>query len=323
MLILSREDVKQVLDVTELFEALKDGFRMLAEGQWIVPLRTAIEMSRPQGIALFMPAYCEGLASTGMKLVTIMSRNPEKKLPLIHSNYLHVSADTGEILALMDAEVLTALRTATTSALVADMLGKSGGRYLAMFGTGVQAFAHVEVFTKLFSIGEVLVYGLTPELGEEFANRVERQLRTPARRAVMSELKRADLICTCTTNSEPLFELKDIRPGAHITAMGAYRPNTREIGSDVVANSAVIVDTYEGALNEAGEFVMAIKEGAITKDHIYASIAELVSEAKSAPEDERKTTLFKSLGMALEDLVAADLTYRKAVEKGIGQEVRV
>jgi alanine dehydrogenase len=109
----------------------------------------------------------------------------------------------------------------------------------------------------------------------------------------------------------------------HITAMGAYRPNTREIGSDVVANSTVIVDSYEGALNEAGEFVIAIKEGAITKDHIYASIAELVSEAKPAPEDERKTTLFKSLGMALEDLVAADLTYRKAVEKGIGQEVRL
>jgi ornithine cyclodeaminase/alanine dehydrogenase-like protein (mu-crystallin family) len=103
MLILSRENVKQVLDVTELFEALKDGFRMLAEGKWNVPLRTAIEMSPHEGIALFMPAYCEGLASTGMKLVTIMSRNPEKKLPLTHSNYLHVSADTGEILALMDA----------------------------------------------------------------------------------------------------------------------------------------------------------------------------------------------------------------------------
>src|SRR5215475_11500474 len=146
MLILSREDVKRVVDVTELFEALKEGFQMLAAGQWQVPLRTAIDMSHHEGIALFMPAYCEGLSTTGMKLVTIMSRNPEKNLPLIHSNYLHVSADTGEILALMDAEVLTALRTATTSALVADMLGKSGGRYLAMFGTGVQSFAHVEVF---------------------------------------------------------------------------------------------------------------------------------------------------------------------------------
>jgi ornithine cyclodeaminase/alanine dehydrogenase-like protein (mu-crystallin family) len=321
MLILSREDVKRVLDVTELFEALKEGFQMLATGQWQVPLRTAIDMSQQQGIALFMPAYCEGLSTTGMKLVTIMSRNPEKNLPLIHSNYLHVSAETGEIKCLMDAEVLTGLRTATTSALVADLVGKSGGRILAMFGTGVQAWFHVEVFTKLFSIGEVLVYGLTPELSEEFANRIERHLRTPARRAVTAELKRADLICTCTTNSDPVFEYKDTRPGAHITGMGSYRPNTRELGTDVIQNSTVIVDTYEGALNEAGDIVIPIKEGAITREHLYATIAELVSEEKPIPDDDRKTTVFKSLGMALEDLVAADLAYRKAVEKGVGKEV--
>ncbi len=323
MLILSREDVRQVLDVSELFEALREGFQMLADGRWQVPLRTAIDMTHHEGIALFMPAYCDGLSTAGMKLVTIMSRNPEKNLPLIHSNYLHVSAETGEIKSLMDAEVLTGLRTATTSALVADLVGKSGGRILAMFGTGVQAWFHVQVFTKLFSIGEVLVYGLTSELAEEFAGRVERQLRVPARRAVLPELKRADLICTCSTNSNPLFDWKDVRPGVHITGMGSYRPHTREIATEVVQNSTVIVDTYEGALNEAGDIVIPLKEGAITADHLYATIAELVSGAKAPPEDERRTTFFKSLGMALEDLVAADLAYRKAVEKGIGKEVKL
>ncbi len=323
MLILTREDVKQVLDVGELFEALREGFRMLAENRWAVPLRTAIEMTHNEGVALFMPAYCEGLNTTGMKFVSIMSRNPVKNLPLIHSTYLYVSAETGQIQCLMDAELLTALRTATTSALVADMLGKSGGRIMAIFGTGVQAWSHVDVFVKLFTIGEVLVYGLTPELSEEFAGRIERQLRIPARRAVMSELKRADLICTCTTNSEPVFGLKDIRPGVHITAMGAYRPHTREIGSDVVANSTIIVDTYEGAFSEAGDIVLAINEGAITRNSVHATIAELVSGAKPTPDDAGKTTLFKSLGMALEDLVAADLAYRKAVEKGIGKEVKL
>jgi len=323
MLILSREDVKQVLDVAELFEALKHGFRMLAEGQWQVPLRTSIDMSHHEGVALFMPAYCEGLSTAGAKLVTIVSRNRAKNLPLIHSVYLHVNAETGQIQSLMDAEVLTGLRTATTSALVADLVGKSGGRVLAIFGTGAQARFHVEVFTKLFSIGEVLVYGHTPDSSEEFAGRIERQFRMPARRAVMAELKRADLICTCTTNSEPVFKWKDIRPGVHITGMGSYRPHTREIGTEVVKNSTVIVDTYEGALHEAGDIVIPINEGAITREHIYASIAELVSGAKQAPDDQGKTTLFKSLGMALEDLVAADLAYRKAVDKGIGKEVKL
>jgi len=322
MLILSRDDMKRVLDVHELFDALKQGFEMLAAGQWKAPLRTVIEMPKHDGISLFMPAYCEGLGSAGMKLVTVMSGNPARNLPLIHSDYMYVSAETGQVLSLMDAEVLTGMRTAATSALVTDLIGKSGGRTMAIFGTGIQAWWHVSAFVKLFSMGEVLVFGLTPELAEPFAVRIERELRVPARRAVMPELKRAEIICTCTTNTEPLFEYKDLRTNAHIVAMGAYRPNTREIGSDVVSKATVIVDTYEGALNEAGEIVMPLNEGVIRRDHLYAAIHELVTGAKEAP-DENNLTLFKSLGMALEDLVAADLAYKKAKEKGIGTEVKV
>jgi ornithine cyclodeaminase/alanine dehydrogenase-like protein (mu-crystallin family) len=206
---------------------------------------------------------------------------------------------------------------------VADLIGRSGGRVLAVFGTGVQAWFHVEVFTRLFSIGEVLVYGHNPASSEEFAGRIQRQFRTQARPAVMRDLKRADLICTCTTSSDPVFEWRDIRPGVHITGIGSYRPRTREIGTDVVKNSTVIVDTYEGALKEAGDILIPITEGAITREHLYASIAELVSGAKQAPDDQSKTTLFKSVGMALEDLVAADLAYRKALENGIGTQVQL
>src|SRR5438105_2438593 len=233
MLILSRDDMRRALDAAELFEAMTDGFRRLAQGEWKIPLRVTIEMPAHDGVSLFMPAYCAGLSAAGMKLVTVMNGNPARNLPLIHSKYLYVSAETGEILSLMDAELLTALRTAAVSALVTDLLGKSGGRTMAVFGTGVQAWSHVEVFTKLFSIGEVLVLGQTPELSEQFAERIERQLRKPSRRAVLNELKRADIICTCTTNPSPLFELKDLSSAVHINAIGAYRPATRELGSDI------------------------------------------------------------------------------------------
>ena len=323
MLILSRDDMRRALDAAELFEAMTDGFRRLAQGEWKIPLRVAIEMPAHDGVSLFMPAYCEGLSAAGMKLVTVMNANPAKNLPLIHSKYLYVSAETGEILSLMDAEILTGLRTAVVSALVTDLLGKSGGRTMAIFGTGVQAWNHVEVFTKLFSIGEVLVYGLTPELGEEFAERVERKLRKPSRRAILNELKRAEIICTCTTNSTPMFELKDIGKNVHINGIGSYRPNTREIGSDVMANATIIVDSYEGALKEAGDIVIPLSEGSIQRDTIYASIDELVSETKPAPDVENRITVFKSVGMALEDLVAADLAYRNAREKGLGTEVAI
>ena len=315
--------MRRALSAAELFDGLTQGFQMLAEGQWEMPLRVAIEMPAQEGVALFMPSYCEGLGSAGMKLVTVMNGNPAKGLPLIHSKYLYVSAETGEILSLMDAEYLTGLRTATVSALVTDLLGKSGGRTLAVFGTGVQAWFHVEVFASLFTIGEVLVFGKTPERSEQFAERVERQLRKPARGAVMTELKRAEIICTCTTSAAPLFELKDLRSDAHINAIGSYRPTMREIGSAVVAKAVIVVDSYEAALKEPGDIVIPIQEGAIQRESIYASIDELVSGTKPAPDAENQLTLFKSVGMAMEDLVAASLAYRNAKTKGLGTEIKI
>jgi ornithine cyclodeaminase/alanine dehydrogenase-like protein (mu-crystallin family) len=323
MLILSRDDMRRALDAAELFGAMTEGFRQLAEGRWKMPLRTAIEMTAQDGVSLFMPAYSEGLAAAGMKLVTVMNGNPAKNLPLLHSKYLYVSAETGEILGLMDAEYLTALRTAVVSALVTDLIGKSGGRTMAIFGTGMQAWHHVEVFIKLFDIGEVLVFGQTQELSEPFAERVERQLRKPSRRAVLNELKRADIVCTCTTNASPLFEMKDLSANVHINAIGAYRPHTREIGSDVMSKATIIVDSYDGAFKEAGEIAIPLSEGAIQRDSVYASIDELVSEAKPAPEADNRISVFKSVGMAMEDLVAADLAYRNAKAKGLGTEISV
>jgi ornithine cyclodeaminase/alanine dehydrogenase-like protein (mu-crystallin family) len=321
MLILSQDDVRRALDPAELFEAMTEGFRMLAQGQCAMPLRVAIDMRMYQGMSLFMPAYCEGLKAAGVKLVTVMNENPARNLPLIHSTYLYLSAETGELLSLMDGEYLTALRTAVVSALVTDLLGRSGGGTLAVFGTGTQAWAHAEIFNKFFSFGETLVFGRTPQSSEEFAERIERQLRKPARRAVLAELKRADVICTCTTSARPLFELKDVRSDAHINAVGAFRPDTREIGSDVVAKAAVIVDSYDAAFREAGEIVMAIDEGAILRetDHC-ASVDELVSGAKPTPA-ESQLTLFKSVGIAIEDLVSAHLAYNTAVKQGIGTRV--
>jgi ornithine cyclodeaminase/alanine dehydrogenase-like protein (mu-crystallin family) len=302
---------------------MTEGFRQLAEGQWKMPLRVTIEMPAHDGVSLFMPAYSAALNAAGMKLVTVMNGNPAKNLPLIHSNYLYVSAETGEVLSLMDAEFLTGLRTSVVSALVTDLLGKAEARTMAIFGTGVQAWYHVEVFTKLFSIGEVLVFGLTPELGEEFAVRIERQLRKPARRAVLNELKRAEIICTCTTSPTPMFELKDVAPDVHINAIGAYRPNTREISSGVMAKAVIVVDSYESAFNEAGDIIIPLNEGVIERNSVYASIDELVSEAKPAPDVENRITVFKAVGMALEDLVAADLAYRNAIERGIGTKVQI
>jgi ornithine cyclodeaminase/alanine dehydrogenase-like protein (mu-crystallin family) len=311
MLILSRDDLKRVLDPAELFEALTAGFQQFADGRWAIPLRTTIDMPAHQGQSLFMPSYCEGMGAVGIKLVTVINDNPKKNLPLVQSKYLYVSAETGAVLSLMDGDFLTGVRTAVVSALVTDLLGKSGGGAMAVFGTGVQAWHHVEVFSKLFSPWEILVFGRTPERAEHFAERVERNLRKPSRRAVITELKRAEIICTCTTSPTPLFAAGDLGTGVHINAVGSYRPDMREVGPDVMADALIVVDSYESAVNE----------GALQRDTIYASIAELVSGSKALPDTDNRTTVFKSVGIALEDLVAADLAYRKAIELGIGSNI--
>jgi ornithine cyclodeaminase/alanine dehydrogenase-like protein (mu-crystallin family) len=323
MLILSRDDVKKVLPHSELFEPLRQGFQMLADGGCATPLRTVIEMGQSDGVSLFMPAYGAKIQSAGLKLVTVMNQNPARNLPLIHSAYVYVSAETGEVLSLMDAEYLTSARTAVASALATEQMGKAGGSVLGMFGTGVQAFAHVKAFTTLFDIKEILLFPLTPALGAQFKDRIDAELDIPVSAVDTSELKRADIICTCTTNTEPLFSLSELHPGAHINAMGAYRPHTREIASDVVVGSVLIVDSYEGALAEAGELVIPINEGTITSDHIYASLDELIAGKIEVPDTRNRVTLFKSLGLAMEDLVAADLAYRRAKQLGVGTEIQL
>ena len=135
---------------------------------------------------------------------------------------------------------------------------------------------------------------------------------------MIGELKRAEIICTCTTNPEPLFEMKDLSGNVHINAIGSYTPQTREIGSDVMANATIVVDSHESALNEAGDVIIPLNEGTITRSSIYASIAELVSGEKPSPDVDNRLTVFKSVGIAMEDLVAADLAYRKAFEFGVG-----
>src|SRR2546427_384014 len=147
-----------------------------------------------------------------------------------------------------------------------------------------------------------------------------RDRNAPSQRAVLNELKRAEIICTCTTSGTPLFELKDVTKNVHINAIGAYRPNTREIASNVIAHATIVVDSYESAFNEAGDIVIPLNEGVIQRSSVYASIDELVSEVKPIPAVDDRITVFKSVGMALEDLVAADLAYRKALELGIGTQ---
>jgi ornithine cyclodeaminase len=215
---------------------------------------------------------------------------------------------TVQPMPVVPANYLTDLRTAATSAVATKFLAREDARVLGVFGTGRQARAHIEILPLVRQFQRVLVCGRTANASRDFAQAISPEVRLPVEavdaRTCVAE---SDVLCTCTTSPAPLFEGTMLRPGAHLNLVGAFQPHTREVDSATVQQARVFVDTYDGALAEAGDLLIPIHEGCIARDHIAGDLHELVSGKKRGRIDERTITLFKSVGCALEDLATAEL----------------
>ena len=284
-------------DGTAAIDALESEFR---EGDPdATPMRSRVETTA--GTLLLMPAAED--AGVGVKLVTLTDANPALGLPLIHAVYVLFDARTQAPVLLLDGGALTAVRTAAVSGLATRWLARPDAERLVIFGAGVQARAHLEAMATVRPISDLRVVTRTPEraraLLDEAASRgITARLGDPA--AVAS----ADIVCTCTTATEPLFDGSSLRPGTHVNAVGAYRPDTRELDTETVRRARVVVETRSVAWEEAGDLVVALEEGAIDRDHVVADLQELVrgAGARLSPAD---VTLFESVGLAFEDLAVA------------------
>jgi ornithine cyclodeaminase len=267
------------------------------------PLRSRMETG--SGDVLMMPATDRSV--TGVKLVAVNPRNPERDLPLIHSVYVLFATETGEALAVFDGGALTGLRTAAVSGLATRHLARPDCRTLMLFGAGVQASAHLEAMRAERPIERVMVVSRTRERARDLAARAEADGLT-ADVAEVEALSDADLICTCTTSTEPLFDGSLLKPGVHVNAVGAYRPTDRELDTETMARARIVVETREVALAEAGDLLIPIGEGAIDDGAIEADLSEVVrgSVVRRSPED---VTVFKSVGVAFEDLAVAGAAY--------------
>jgi alanine dehydrogenase len=322
MRILGREVLEALLPPSDVIAAVERAFRECVAGRAAALPRAVLPMGR-HGVFLAMVSALPRLGALGTKLVTVVERNQSRGLPTIHASYLLTDPETGAPLALMEAGFLTGVRTGATSAVAARHLARPDSRVVACFGAGVQARFQLLCLSQVLPLAEVRVVGRDPGRAAAFVDRMRHELgitvrvETSRKAAVVG----ADVITCATTSSRPVFSGRDLALGTHVDAVGAFRPTTREVDTLTIRKSRVVVDTYEGAWEEAGDLLIPIKARAITRRHVRAELAELVAGTRPGRTSPREITLFKSVGFAPEDAVTARLAFDRAVEAGLGAEI--
>jgi ornithine cyclodeaminase/alanine dehydrogenase-like protein (mu-crystallin family) len=294
---LDPDEVRASVTYAEAIDALAGAFG--TGDPSATPLRSSVETA--SGAILLMPAA--GPDAAGVKLVTLTPGNAARGLPLINALYVLFDGATQAPVAVLDGAALTALRTSAVSALATRSLARPDAARLVVFGAGVQASAHVDAMRAVLPIEHVTVVGRDPEAAAALVERI-RADGLEASVGDAGSVTDADVVCTCTTSTTPLFDGATLPPGCHVNAIGAYRPDDREVDTTTVRRARVVVETREVAAEEAGDLLIPIAEGAIGWDHVEADLAELVRgrEVRRSRDD---VTLFVSVGLAFEDLAVA------------------
>jgi ornithine cyclodeaminase/alanine dehydrogenase-like protein (mu-crystallin family) len=302
--VLTAVEVHRLLDPRALIPAIEEAFRSRYP-HTLMPTRTQMKLA--DGVFLIMPCHDRTGRGLGMKLVKFNEnpRNPDDRL---QATYILFDADSGCAKLVIPANYLTDIRTAATSAVATRLLAREDARVLGIFGAGRQARAHLQVLRHVRNFERALVCGKNQARTQHFAEQMEHELGMKVE-AVYSRTcaNESDVLCTCTTSKTPLFDGSMLRKGAHINAVGSFQSTTRELDDLTIRHSRIVVDTYDGALAEAGDLLIPIKTGVIKRENILADLYELTSGKKRVRTSPNDITLFKSVGCALEDLVAAEL----------------
>jgi ornithine cyclodeaminase/alanine dehydrogenase-like protein (mu-crystallin family) len=315
IVVLSHSEVEELLPVGECIPVMEDALTALARGEAHQPLRMIIQPPGAAGDMALMPSYrAREHAAYGLKAVCFFAGNPAAGLDSHQGGVLLFSAETGELLAVMNASAITAIRTAAVSGVATKLLAREDASELAIIGSGVQARAHIEAMSSVRAIKRARVASLTLAHARRFADELRPRYDFPIEpvEGVEAAVRGADLIVTATTAERPILKRDWISAGAHLNVVGSSIPTTREVDTATMAAAALFVDRRESTLNEGGDYLFAMREGAIGPDHIRAEIGELLIDKQPGRTSPDEITLFKSLGLAIEDLASADYLYRKA-----------
>lgn len=323
--ILSSEDIRQALPMQKAIEAMKEAFAELDAKRITMPTRTHIDVPDQAGTALFMPSYADRFGKIGVKIVNVFGANRAKGLPAIQGLVCLFDSETGTPLALLNGTFLTALRTGATSGAATDLLARAEASTAAILGAGVQGRTQLEAVCAVRSIQKAWVYDVRHEAAQAFADEMGTVLgiELAAASSAQDAVREADIVCTATLSPKPVFADEDIAPGTHINAIGSYKPNVQEIPAETMQRALLVVDHRESALAETGDLIIPIAQGLIQATDIHAELGEIVAGKAASRTSEDQVTLFKSVGVAIQDLAAAARAFEGAQAADLGKIVAI
>jgi ornithine cyclodeaminase len=323
MLVLNQSEVNQLLPMGACIDVMASALATLARGDAVLPLRTVLVYPDGTGAFAVMPAYLGTPKTVGAKVVTVVPGNHGTEFDSHQGAVLLFDSNNGSLVAILDATPVTAIRTAAVSGVATRELARENASSLAILGSGVQAFTHLEAMCAVRPIKTLRVYSRNHANCQRFADVAREKFNLDASVASSGEDagRNADIICTTTSSSEPVLFGDWVSPGAHINAVGSSQRTARELDSAAVIRSRLYVDRRESALNESGDMLVPLKAGDITPDHIVGEIGDLLIGRAPRRGNDQEITLFNSLGLAIEDLAAASYVYDQAVRRGIGTNV--
>ena len=304
---LDRERVAALLPMDACISVMDQAFRSLAAGDTLQPLRSLMWLPDKSGILGMMPGYAKNPDILGIKVITIFHGNGALGLPSHQGVVMLFDAKQGTPVLMLDAAEITAIRTAATSALATRLLAREDASHLAILGTGEQAERHIRAISLVRPIEKISIWGRNSAHAETLARKFKNAQIAPTAKEAIND---ADIICTVTASPQPILSGEWISSGAHLNVVGACTPNTREVDTTAITRSRLFTDRYESLFNEAGEFLIPKKEGVITETDVKGEIGEVLIGTKKGRTSPGEITLFKSLGIAAEDLYAAWHIYK-------------
>jgi ornithine cyclodeaminase/alanine dehydrogenase-like protein (mu-crystallin family) len=326
--VLRAKEVEKCLSMAEAVEVVIDAFVQLSLHKAQSPVRTSLTLTDHGEVALIMPAYLGATRALGMKMVTVLPRNPRTSLPAIQGLVVLFDAQNGSPLAILEGTHLTRFRTGAATGAATQILSRPESKNLALFGAGAQAFSQVQGVLAARKIERIKIFDPLPEKVEGLIDLLKkdpscRQVEVTKASSPAQALTGVDIVVTATNSTRPVFEGRLLNEGMHINAIGAFTAEMQEVDEETVRRSRIFVDSVEACLEEAGDIVIPLKKGSLQKEDILGELGEIAGGRKPGRRTPLEITYFKSVGNAVQDVSVAQAVYQRARERDLGQEVEL
>ncbi|HFU7054752.1 TPA: ornithine cyclodeaminase family protein [Bacillus cereus] len=323
MLVISANEQRNLVNMDEVIAYAALALKEFSAERTITPIRGSLPFANEQNTALIMPSVAEGLEAIGLKVVTVVPENKKIGKKTINGIVMLSDFQTGEPLALLEGSYLTMIRTGALSGVATKHLARHNAKTLCIIGTGEQAKGIAEAVFAVRDIEKVILYNRTEEKANAFSQFIQERFNKPAYVHTNADeaISEADIIVTTTNASTPVFSEK-LQKGVHVNAVGSFRPNMQELPSYAIAGAnKVVVESKEAALEETGDLQVPIQEGLFEASNIHAELGQIISGERAGRENDEEITIFKSVGLAVVDIIVAKYLYERAVESGVGNRI--